>query len=87
MTRLAALIVAPSLVIVVVISGPHRLAVILVVVLSDHAVQPFPDRHAGAARGVAGDFARFWTEASQVPRTAGFHCAPSHSGRNEMPLY
>ena len=81
---LAALVVAPSLV-VVVISGPHRLA--MIVVLADDAVQPFPDRHAGTARRVAGDFARFWTEASQVPRTARFHCAPSHSGRNEMTLY
>ena len=86
MMRFAALVVAPSVVIVVVINGPHRLAVI-VVVLADDAVQPFPDRHAGAPRGVAGDFARFWTEASQVPRTARFHCAPSHSGRNEMTLY
>ena len=71
-TRLAALVVAPSLVIVVVISGPHRLAVIAVV-LADDVVQPFPDRHAGAARGVAGGFARLWTKAPQVPRIAGFH--------------
>jgi hypothetical protein len=34
-----------------------------------------------------GSLARLWTEASEVPRTAGFHCAPSHFGRNEIALF
>ncbi len=88
-TRFQARIVAPAVVVLVaVISKPHRLAVIVVVVaLLDDAVEPFPDRHTGLARGVAGGLARFWTQASEIPRTARFHCAPNHFGRNEMALF
>jgi hypothetical protein len=41
--------------------------------LPDDRVEPFSDRHAGPPRGVAGGFARVWTEASEIPRTARFH--------------
>src|SRR5271154_385959 len=83
-TAVGAIIASPAVIVVVlVISGPHRLAVIFVAAL-DHTVEPFSNRHAGPARGVAGSFAGFWMEASEVPRTARFHCARSnHIRRNE----
>ncbi len=65
-------LVAPVVIVVIVISGRHGLAII-VVVLPDDGVEPFSNRHAGPARGVPGSFARFWTEASEIPRTARFH--------------
>jgi hypothetical protein len=36
----------------------------VVVFWRNDVVEPFTDRHAGLTRGVAGGFARFWTEAS-----------------------
>ncbi|MGC1778779.1 MAG: hypothetical protein WBB34_12580 [Xanthobacteraceae bacterium] len=72
-SRFPARLLAPIVIVGFVISGPHRLAVIAVVVLSDDLVEPFSDRYPGAARGIAGGFARFRTEASEIPRTARFH--------------
>jgi len=81
-----AIIIPPAVVIlVVVISKPHRLAVIFVAARND-AVEPFANRHAGPASGVAGSFARFWTEASEIPRTARFHCAQTTSGGTRRAL-
>jgi hypothetical protein len=37
---------------------------VIVVFGPNDVVEPFTDRHAGLARGVAGGFARFWAEAS-----------------------
>ncbi|MFZ3311557.1 MAG: hypothetical protein WA280_19565, partial [Xanthobacteraceae bacterium] len=80
-------LLAPLVFVVFVISGPHRLAVIAVVVLSDDLVEPFSDRYPGAARGIAGGFARFWTEASEIPRTARFHlCAKPLREEREGPV-
>ena len=72
--RFAPRLVTP-IVVVIVFSGSHRLAIIFVALRND-AVEPFPDRHAGPASGLAGGFARLWTEASEIPRTARFHCSP-----------
>src|SRR5579863_3588611 len=83
-TRFSANVVAPVVVRFLVVGDPHRLVVIVVVALLDDVVEPFPDRHAGLASGVAGGFALFWTKTSEIPRTAGFHCAPNHFGRSEM---
>jgi hypothetical protein len=49
---------------VVEVGEQGRLAVELFFVRLDDVVEPFTDRHAGLARGFAGGFARFWTEAS-----------------------
>jgi hypothetical protein len=74
--RIRAIIVSPAVIVLItVISEPHRLAVIFVAALND-GIEPFPDRHAGPASGVPGSFARFWTETSEIPRTARFHRAP-----------
>jgi hypothetical protein len=40
---------------------------------ANHCVEPFADGHSGAARGVAGGRTGFWTETSEIPRTARFH--------------
>jgi hypothetical protein len=62
-------------VIVVIVAGvPDRLAAIVIARL-EHAIEPFPNRHPGLSRGGAGGIARFWTEASEIPRTARFHFA------------
>jgi hypothetical protein len=60
---------------------------VFVVLGRNDVVEPFADRHAGFARGRAGGFARFWTEASQIPRTARFHCAPNPIARSRMALF
>ncbi|MFZ3357285.1 MAG: hypothetical protein WA177_00870, partial [Xanthobacteraceae bacterium] len=86
LARFVPRLIAPVVVVVVVISDAHWLAMIVVALLDD-VVEPLPDRHAGTARRVAGSFARLWTEASEIPRTARFHCAPNHFGRNEMALF
>src|SRR5271170_8190114 len=62
--------------VVVIVIGVARSLAMVFVFGADDVVEPFTDRHAGLARGVAGGFTRFWTEASQIPRTARFHCAP-----------
>ncbi|MGC2124030.1 MAG: hypothetical protein WA652_14360, partial [Xanthobacteraceae bacterium] len=86
LARFVPRLIAPVVVVVVVISDAHWFAMIVVALLDD-VVEPLPDRHAGTARRVAGSFARLWTEASEIPRTARFHCAPNHFGRNEMALF
>src|SRR5271169_1088172 len=49
-----------------------------------HSPTDMPDWRA-ASRAV---FARFWTEASQIPRTARFHCAPkSHREEQDGPVF
>lgn len=53
---------------------PHRCAAIVSALLNEF-VEPLSDRDAGLTRRVVGGFARFWAEASEVPRTAGFHRA------------
>jgi len=78
-------VVAPVVVLFIVISESRRLVVIALVLLDD-LIEPLSDRQAGLARGFACGFARFWTKTSEIPRTAGFHCAPNHFGRSEMAL-
>jgi hypothetical protein len=51
---------------------PPRLLVVLIGRLDD-GIEPFADRHAGSARGVACRRTRFRTETSQIPRTARSH--------------
>jgi hypothetical protein len=67
-----------------VVIGVTRALAVILIFGSDDVVEPFADRHAGLARGVAGGFTRFWAEASQIPRTARFHCAPKKSHREEQ---
>jgi hypothetical protein len=73
--------------IVVVVSRIASALVLLIVFRPNDVIEPFADGHAGFTRGAAGGFARFWTEASQVPRTARFHCAPkSHREERHGPI-
>ena len=88
LARFLAIVVSPAVVVLImIISEPHRLAVNFVAALND-GIEPFPNRHAGAASGVPGSFARFWTETSEIPRTARFHCAPKpHPEERGMALF
>jgi hypothetical protein len=72
--------------VVVIVIGVARSLAMVFVFGADDVVEPFTDRHAGLARGVAGGFTRFWTEASQIPRTARFHCAPKSHREEQMAL-
>jgi hypothetical protein len=78
--------IAPRIVAVLalVVTRVGAAVIVLIVFGLDDVVEPLADRHAGLARGAASGFARFWTEASQVPRSARFHCAPK-SHREEWP--
>ena len=83
MTVFVVAVVAPAVIVLAVIfSKPHRLDVIVVALLDD-VVEPFADRYAGPACRVAGGIARVWSEASEIPRTARFHCALKPHRRNE----
>jgi hypothetical protein len=72
---LSAVIVPPA--VIIIVSVPHRLAIIVVVALDD-GIEPFADRHAGPAGGLARGFACFGAEASEIPRSARFHLRPNH---------
>jgi len=78
-----AVAIARTLALVVTLSLPRSIlrfavevggpVVILRFVGLDHGIEPFADRHAGAARRFARSRSCFPTETSQIPRTAGFH--------------
>jgi hypothetical protein len=53
---------------------PHQCAAIVSALLNER-VEPLFDRYSGAACRVIGGFGCVWTEATKVPRTAGFHRA------------
>jgi hypothetical protein len=57
--------------------------------LLNELVKPLSDRNAGSTRRVVGGFARFWTEASEVPRTAGFiaRAKPLQEGTRKSPCF
>jgi hypothetical protein len=74
-------LVGPATILVQMIGCPQQGAAI-VVVLFDQFVEPLSDRDTGSPRGLVGRRYGFRAKASEIPRTAGFHQAQNHFGRN-----
>jgi hypothetical protein len=80
------LIVVALVVIMAVARQPHAF---FVRGIEDHGVQPFTDRHAGAARGLPRGLSRVRADAFHSPRNAKFHAhahvAERRSGEPDGP--